>query len=382
MIILLKILIVLNILILAVHLFLFLKYGKKSAALTGENVNDNITTIIPLKNISKSDFKNIIKTLEIKSTSEVIVSLESKEEKYYDKLKSLRKNYPKLKIVIAGSPGNNMPKTNNIRQAYKYVTNEFIVIKDADVIPNEQVYKDLYRKIKKPKAGGGFAPAFYIPAGSLGGWLVNIVTNYFFTQTLYFVANENSFKFLAGAFMMVKKSAIEKFDAFDGIIDNITDDASLGKKLADNSFDIYVSDYPVFMNAPESSLREAFINLKRWIVIIKKFFGIKYILLLPLFYPGNSFVLLVSSLITGEFVRVSIAVFIFSILFKLSVSVFLDKIIFKKVYNLLVYFTVLIFGILQPFAWAMFICSNSLSWAGRKFKIGNGGKILEVKSVK
>ena len=171
-------------------------------------------------------------------------------------------------------------------------------------------------------------------------------------------------------------------NAFDGIIDNITDDASLGKKLADNSLDIYVSDYPVFMNAPESSLREAFINLKRWIVIIKKFFGIKYILLLPLFYPGNSFVLLVSSLITGEFVRVSIAVFIFSILFKLSVSVFLDKIIFKKVYNLLVYFTVLIFGILQPFAWAMFICSNSLSWAGRKFKIGNGGKILEVKSVK
>ncbi|HKI77246.1 MAG TPA: glycosyltransferase family 2 protein [Ignavibacteriaceae bacterium] len=349
----------------------------KNKKLTGKA--GNITTIIPIKFGTERSLNNVLGVLKSQPNKNcvVIVSLESEEEEIFDELKNLERKYRNLKIVISGESGSRMGKAHNMNEAFKFVETEFVAFKDDDVTITKNNYIDFFSKFENSNVGGGFAPAFYCTDGKPDK-MIEIITNYYFTEQLIKFAEGLKLNFCAGAFMMFRKEAIDNSGGLEKILYNIADDASLGKLLSSKGYSILLSDIPVYMESEYSGIRSTAQHINKWMVIIKKFLGKDYYFLPFTFQLSNVFWL---SLMLVIFFAQNIYLLMLPLVIiidKIITSLYIDSHFLKKRFNIFHYISIVILGIFQTFAWIISLPQSTIVWAGKKYKIGKGGKIHSI----
>ncbi len=382
MLIVLKILLFVNFLLGLAALFLFQKYGiKKIAGLkqaSGKEILEPVTTIVPLKDVEESEIQNLRIIIEEQPNekSSVIAVIEIEGEKYYPALKKLSEEYPQFKILLSGCPGKNSGKAHNMSVGFLHAETEIVVFMDADVQARKHNYEDIYSALLSDKTAGAFSPAFY--SGDNAFKMANLVTNYFFTHLLMSLPPSFKFNFCAGAFMMFKKSAIEKAGGFNKILNNISDDASLGKLLTLAGYKIAYGNNAVIMIHENENVIADVKQVLKWLVIIRKFLGWRYFLIPFSFYTGNALIL--TCLLSFYQIEIlSLLLLIFVIVIRLYTSIaqdFLLKIYQNKMYD---YLLILFLAFIQPFAWLFSYLFNSIEWGGRVYKIGKSGEIKAVR---
>jgi ceramide glucosyltransferase len=377
----LKILLFVNFVAAISFLFLFQKYGIKKLSgfqrVSGKKIAEPITTIAPLKNVKESEIQNLRTIIKEQPNekSSVIAVIESEGEKYYPALKKLSGEYPQFKIILSGSPGLHSGKAHNMYAGLLNAKTEIVVFMDADVEARKHNYEDLYSALLSEETAGAFSPAFY--SGDNAFKMAKLVTNYFFTHLLMSLPPSFKFNFCAGSFMMFKKSAIEKAGGFEKILNNISDDASLGKLLTSAGFSITYGNNAVMMANDTGNMYLDVKQVIKWIVIIRKFLGWKYFLIPFTFYTGNALILTcLLSFYQVEILNLILLIFVIVIrLYTTIVQDFILKIYHNKMFD---YLLILILSFFQPFAWLFSFLFNSVDWGGRVYKIGKGGKIISV----
>ncbi|MBZ0199523.1 MAG: glycosyltransferase [Ignavibacteriaceae bacterium] len=348
------------------------------------SIEKQITTIVPLKNGNGQilhNIKNLINSQPFES-SKVYVSIEDSNEPLYSALKLIEDVENNFGVFIAGKPKGVNGKASNMLAAYNITDSEFVVFMDADVLVKKANYHDLLNSFEDERCGAVFSAAFYHQANTIGGRMIRAVTNYFFGEAVLLFERVIKMNYCAGAFMGFRKSALDKAGGLNAVLNYISDDATLGNNIYNVGYKIKILNTPVFMPEEKLKLKEGVNHLIKWMVIVKQTMGGNYFFVPATFYTGNVILLLALSIVTGELIIFSLLLVIFATAFRIFTAALQDKMLFGEFAGFFDYAFTIVAGYFQPLIWLAGFFFKTLSWSGRKYKIGKRGKILFIEEEK
>ncbi len=214
-------------------------------------------------------------------------------------IEKLQRDFPQRAIrLIAGVEQLGIsPKMNNLVRLVKEAKYDLLVVNDSDVRVEEDYLRDVVAPFADPKVGvvtaffrgmteGGFAAdvdAVGVPTDSSASTLV--------------ARKLGGLDFALGWTMATTKTRLAEIGGFESMINDHSDDFTLGNEIAKRGFRVELTRKPVWMVFPRETIGDFFKHELRWSIMLKNIrpvgylsmgmtFGLPWALLVALVVPS------------------------------------------------------------------------------------------------
>jgi ceramide glucosyltransferase len=203
---------------------------------------------------------------------EIIFGVSDPTDPAVASVEQLQREFPERPIRLIVCPeilGPNV-KVSNLEQMVRVARYEHLIVNDSDI----RVEPDYLRRVMTPladepggKARVGMVTCLYrgIAAPTLGSRLESLgISTDFCPSVLAAHQLEGGLHFALGSTLAFQRADLERIGGFRAIVDYLSDDYQLGRRIADLGLEVWLSDVVVETHLPAYNLRGFLAHQLRW----------------------------------------------------------------------------------------------------------------------
>lgn len=331
-----------------------------------------VSILKPLKGVDPEIYESLRShCLQDYPEYEIIFGASDPGDPAIEIVQKLQREFPDRRIQLVICPkilGANV-KVSNLVQMLPEARYEYLIVNDSDI----RVEADYLSRVTAPLADPrvGMVTCLYrgVSSKTLGSRLEALgISTDFCAGVLAARQIEGGIRFALGSTLAFRRSDLDKIGGFEAILDYLSDDYELGRRIADLGSTVDLSDLVVETYLPPYGLRDFFSHQLRWgrgVRDVRKggyigllfTFGIVWALLAVITSRGANWALI--ALVITLFLRLAAA-------FAVGWKVLRDRRVLK-------------FGWLIPLRdliaaaiWVVSLAGNTVTWRGDRFRLQNG----------
>lgn len=304
--------------ILLAHALTWRRLHKKTPSPLSDADLPPISIIKPVRGLDQEAEENFLSFIRASYPAplEVIFAVEEREDPVVPLIRRLMANIQSpsnVRLVFSKRQDQReLGKTINLIAGVKESRYDVLVFSDSDVRDTPGILAELVRPLSSPLVGMTYACPVYRGARNWVAALLALAVN----ETVLALAIAPPFAAI-GSSMAIRKEVLHGVGGLVPLRHRIGIDAALGRAVCAKGFRIELTEQPVTIIHPQSSLSEWWEQIHRWLVTIRRYIGIGYLgfplYSFPLIWASLYFFL---SLLDGSLaLGLSVMVFVFSLRF-------------------------------------------------------------------
>jgi ceramide glucosyltransferase len=200
---------------------------------------------------------------------EIIFGVSDPDDPAVASVERLKKEFPNIEIrlVVAHDKLGANVKVSNLQQMLPQARYQYLIVNDSDI----RVERDYLRRAIAPflneEGRVGLVTCLYrgVAAPTLGSRLESLgISTDFCAGVLVAKELERGLHFALGSTMVFRRSDLERAGGFHSIVDFLSDDYQLGRRISDLGLHVYLSDVVVETHLPAYHLAGFLAHQLRW----------------------------------------------------------------------------------------------------------------------
>lgn len=351
---------------------------------SGQRAADGLSLIVPIKGADEHT-EGLLTALVQSALSrpvEYVFAMESADDPAYPVCERVAAANPDraVRVVLTGTPDGLMGKQHNLAVASRQARYPLIGSMDADVLVDHTTLATLTAELDTPGTGTAFALPYYRGDAPAGGTIVSVYTNYYFIPYMGAWAATGTAPFIIGALWVGRHEILQQAGGFGQFGRTVSDDAIIGQSVRRLGLRNRLARATVAMPAENLDLKGGVRHLSKWLGMLRAE-GIPALLAtLGMWYPlfWAALAAVVAALSGGRFMTPSLWLLGAVAALRCAWAVTLNMAVYRTkplrhVGALLAYELLAPLLLVVP---ALF--RDTIEWKGRRYRIGKGGRILEM----
>lgn len=346
---------------------------------------EGLSVIVPIKGVNPGLGVNLQALIDcdVNIPTEYIFAMETEKDPAYSICKRIQQAYLDkfIRIILTGDPGTRMGKQHNLAEAYKHANYATIGSMDADVHPYPTALAHGLSALSQEGAGTAYHLPYYDGIGPIGGALVAVYTNYFFSQNVGSLALMDFYPLTIGSMWFIKRCVLEEIGGFELLTCTVTDDAALGREIKKVGKRNIPINNPVQVVLENKGFLEGVRQIQKWITMLRAEGFWNYFLIALLWHPlfFGALVALLGWALEPKLLKFG-QIFLFSVIFvRLISSAILNDRVYRlssiwRFLPLMVVYEIII----SPVLFIIGFFKKTIMWRDQRYRIGKQGQILDI----
>ena len=343
------------------------------------NTLPSVSMLVPIKGADDHTAAHLTALVESDCDFpvEFLFAMETQADPAYEICRGVQQAHPEreVHILLTGAANGRMGKQHNLAGAVKQAKYEVIGAMDADVCPEPDTLRRGVLELQRTGGGTVFSLPYYSGTGRAGGLLVALYTNYYFSLYIGSLAAGELTPLTIGSMWWTTRSVLDKIGGFERFTGTVSDDAAIGKAVAEAGMRNVLSRKPVKLAFEPLSPAGGFRHLQKWVAMLRAE-GLGRYLSIALTWHFVSLALLAAG--AGWLAQrpLGLAVLAASILVRVGSVLALNGTVYRGLRR--TRFALAVIGyelVVVPVLFGIGLFKRSLIWRGRKYVIGSQGRI-------
>lgn len=302
---------------------------------------------------------------------EIIFGVSDPNDPAVELVDYLRVQFPKrtIRLVICQGYAGHNPKVNNLVQMLPAARHDCLVVNDSDI----RVDLDYLRRVVAPLANTrvGMVTCLYrgIAESTLGSRMEALgISTDFAGGVLVAHVMEGGLHFGLGSTLAFRRSVLEEVGGFEAFVNDLADDYELGKRIADQGFEVQLSDVIVETYLPPYTLRQFLAHQLRWARSTRQSRPWGYLgLILTFGWPWAALAVMAGHGVWWAWTLLAAAV-----IMRFASASFIGRVVLldKQVVQYLGLTPIR--DLVAMLVWIASFAGNSITWRGRAFSLAKG----------
>jgi hypothetical protein len=346
---------------------------------------DSVSVLVPIKG-ADTHTSGVLQRLldsDLPGAAEFIVSMESEEDLAFQVCRQLQKDNPDrdIKITISGEPRDLIGKQHNLARAYEESSGEIIVCMDADIEVEPDTVNAGLPYLSQQAVGTAFFLPMYRGDAPLGGRLVEVYLNYQYNLFMGSLATLTRVPYIFGGLWLTKRSSLEQTGGFESFGRTVSDDAAIGRAFLDQGLENVL--IPRIVGTPNEDLGLAggLRHLGKWIGMLRAEGLAPYFTVWIWWHPAfwATILVLLGSVfgwLHADFALYAAPGIGLSLAAKVAAAMIVNRAVYRREFfdSVLGLVSYEVFAV--PLLYLSGIFRRSVTWKGRRYRIGRKGFVL------
>jgi len=314
---------------------------------------------------------------------EIIFGVSDPTDPAIASVEQLQREFPErpIRLVVCGEILGPNVKVSNLEQMVRVARHEHLIVNDSDI----RVEPDYLRRVMTPlvaepvgKVRAGMVTCLYrgIAAATLASRLESLgISTDFCAGVLAARQLEGGLHFALGSTLAFRRTDLERIGGFRGIVDYLSDDYQLGRRIADLGLEVRLSDVVVETHLPAYNLRGFLAHQLRWARSVRDSRQGGYFGLVTTF--GLMWGLL--NLIVAQAAPWSWAVLGAVVLFRLAVALAVGHAVLRDRDLLRHLWLLPVRDLVAVGVWMASFAGHTVTWRGDRFELKDG-RLIRIPS--
>jgi ceramide glucosyltransferase len=346
---------------------------------------DSLSILVPIKG-ADSDTPDLLRHLvdsDLPGAAEFIFSMESEDDPAFEVCRRLQTTHRDrdIKITISGEPRGLIGKQHNLAHAYGKSTGDIIVCMDSDIQVEPDTVKAGLPYLNREDVGSAFFLPAYQGGVPVGGRLVETYLNYQYNLFMGALATLTKVPYIFGGLWMTKRTDLEQTGGFESFGRTVSDDAAIGRAFREQGQENVLIPRTVGTPNEKLGLISGMKHLGKWVGMLRAEGLVPYFTIWIWWHPVFWAAILVIIGLTLDLLHSDGAVYAavgigLSLAAKTAAGMVLNLRVYRR--DLLTSFLALVVYelIAVPVLYGVGIFRRSITWKGRKYRIGRRGMVL------
>ena len=236
----------------------------------------SLSMIVPIKGVDDSTEANLSALVEsqFRGAIEYLFAMESVDDPAYSLGQRVKALHPEqdIRIVFSGPAGARMGKQHNLAAAAREARYAVIGSMDADVQSRRPRSPSASATSPSPaRASSTSSPATAASpgAGTSGGSLVALYSNYYFLANFGALALRRPQQAIIGGLWLIRRSTVEAIGGLDQFTGVVSDDAAIGRAVTAQNLRCVLAPFTVSVAFEELDLSGGAAHIASWIAMLR-----------------------------------------------------------------------------------------------------------------
>jgi ceramide glucosyltransferase len=290
-------------------------------------------------------------------------------------VRSLQAAHPDagLKLVFGELVGANR-KTSIMRTMVQEATTDLFIFTDGDVRAEPDLLRWLVPATLDPSVGCVSCLPAWIPCASVGGKLAALHYDFVYLPQWMLAQQTTGIEWAIGHTMTQRREVFEAYGGFDAFLDALADDYEFANRSFRLGYRCVVLPYLVETFMPVEGLGASVRRIRRWLKTIrgvrpKPFVGLAFC------YPFAWSLVLALVNPTAPWAWATVAT---TLALRLVSALHLDETALRTGTVRRAWWLLPVIDLINLYAYLAAFCSNTVWWAGRKYRLLPGGALEPV----
>lgn len=334
----------------------------------------SVSILKPLKGVDPDIYESFRShCLQDYPEYEIIFGVSEADDPAVASVEKLKKEFPDrpIRLVIAHEKLGANVKVSNLQQMLPHARYQYLIVNDSDI----RVERDYLRRVIAPfideEDHVGMVTCLYrgVAAPTLGSRLESLgISTDFCAGVLVARQLEHGIHFALGSTMAFRREDLELTGGFQGILDFLSDDYQLGRRIANLGLHVHLSDVVVETHLPGYDLRGFLAHQLRWARSVRDSRAGGYIGLAATF--GLMWALL--AVIAAKAALWSLGLLIVVGILRLAVAFAVGKGVLKDAHLLSHLWLLPLRDLIAVGVWIASFAGHTVTWRGDRFHLKDG----------
>jgi ceramide glucosyltransferase len=304
---------------------------------------------------------------------QIVVGVRDADDPAVKVVARLMAEHPRLdlRLVVSDRPVGANPKVSNLANLYEAAKYDILVVADSDIRVGRDYLQTVVAPLEDPEVG--LASCLYRGVADRGLWatLGAMFINEWFLPSALVGARLEGVNHAFGATMVCRREMLERIGGFAALAPYLADDYQFGQLVAAQGGRVVIADCVVDTAVTAATLRGLFLHELRWARTYRTARPLGYFfsvvtLALPVSVLGLAVTEAAPASVLGAAILVAIrlaSTMVFSRVLDLPADWRrLSLVPFRDTLSLVV--------------WAASFLGRTVHWAGQRFRVDSGGKLM------
>jgi ceramide glucosyltransferase len=249
----------------------------------------SLSLIVPLKGADAQTEAHLAALVasRVDGPVEYLLAMESPDDPAHAIGRRIQARYPDrdVRIVISGPASGRMGKQHNLAAAVREARYAVIGSMDADVGVDPDTLAVGLRAVADPRIGVAYFLPIYRGLGPLGGLLVALYTNYYFSFNVGALALRTRAPLVIGALWLIRRSTLEAIGGLDQFGLTVSDDGAIGREVLAHGLRNVLIPRTVSLPYEPLVLRGGARHLLKWLTLLRAEGLAPFIVILATWHP-------------------------------------------------------------------------------------------------
>jgi ceramide glucosyltransferase len=306
---------------------------------------------------------------------EIIFGVSDPDDLAVELVDYLRLQFPKrtIRLVICQNRLGNNPKVNSLAQMLPEARHDALVISDSDI----RVEADYLWRVVAPLVNPNVGMVTCLYRGVAGSTLASRIESVgintdFAGGILVAHVMEGGLHFGLGSTLALRRRS-RRIGGFKPFLNDLADDYEIGRRIADQRFEVRLSDAVVETSLPPYTLRQFFAHQLRWARSTRESRPYGYFGLLLTF----GWLWAVLAVIVGHTALWTLQMFCVSVVFRAAAALVIGRVVLHDREAVRHLGLTPLRELVALLVWVASFVGNTVTWRGESFFLRNG-KLLQI----
>jgi ceramide glucosyltransferase len=350
----------------------FSRHGNEASRPADPPLTPPVSILKPIRGLDRETYENYASFCRQDYPEfEILFCITDETDPATPVIEQLIRDFPErsIRLLIGAEPLGPSDKVNKLCRMVREARHEVIIVTDSDVRVGPGFLHAVSRPLEDRRVGGVTCLYRGLTDGSFPANLEALSNSTDFAPGVLvaWLLAGGKLNFMLGAVMATTKTHLAEIGGFESLVDYFCDDYELGNRLAARGYHIELSPFPVEIDYPRETLREAFRHQLRWNLSIRYsrpwgHVGLIFTQILAWFLAG---LLLTPSWLGQVGFAVAYALLRGEVVFQIGVRLMKDKLVREKMWMLV---TRDVFALI---VWLVSFSPQRIHWRDRQFYVQN-----------
>lgn len=304
---------------------------------------------------------------------EIIFGVSEADDPAIASVERLKEEFPDRAIRLVVAPvklGANV-KVSNLQQMLPYARYEYLMVNDSDIRVERDYLRRVIASLAAEEDRVGMVTCLYrgVASPTLGSRLESLgISTDFCAGVLVARHLEHGLHFALGSTMAFRRADLTSAGGFKSIVDFLSDDYQLGRRIADMGLRVHLSDVVVETHLPAYDLHGFMAHQLRWARSVRDSRAGGYLGLVTTFGLMWAFLAVVAAKAAAWSLGLLIGVGVL----RLAVAIAVGRGVLKDPHLLSHLWLLPLRDLIAVGVWVASFAGHTVTWRGERFELKNG----------
>lgn len=352
----------------------FLRTQKADRSVRPTQTFPPVSILKPLKGVDPEIYESFCShCVQDYPEYEIIFGVSEADDPAVASVERLKKEFPDraIRLVVAPEKFGANVKVSNLQQMLPHARYQYLIVNDSDI----RVERDYLCRVIAPFIDEedhiGMVTCLYrgIASPTLGSRLESLgISTDFCAGVLAARQLEGEIRFALGSTMAFRRADLALAGGFESIVDFLSDDYQLGRRIADLGLHVHLSEVVVETHLPAYNLREFFAHQLRWARSVRDSRASGYVGLVTTF--GLMWALL--AVAAAGAAPWSLGLLIGIVVLRLGVAIAVGRFVLNDAQLFSHLWLLPLRDLIAVGVWAASFSGHTVTWRGDRFELKHG----------